>query len=250
MLAGPLRAPASLAALGLAASLVGAALAITAIAVRGAPPRDPCAIDVDAGALDARDRGFVARRQLACSDVAHGRITADEYHRQIAELDRAWSAAPVAPPAPAQPQWASTVRGFSSQYTADHWAAARVLGAPDVFPGHGDNVNAWAPLGADDHDEWIEVGFAQPMRASAVEVFETLNPGAVSAIELVTASGARLTAYQGQPAALGAIANRLHADLGCTDEPIVAVNVKLASPQVAGWNELDAIGLVPCLTAR
>jgi hypothetical protein len=249
MLAPAVRAPAALAALGLAASLVGAALTITALAVQASPPADPCALDVDAGALSARDRGFVARRQLACRDVAHGRITLDDYRRQIADLDRAWSAAPPAPPeppAPVQPQWASTVRGFSTQYTPDHWSASRVLGAPDVFPGQGDNVNAWASLGADDRDEWIEVGFARPMRASAVEVFETLNPGAVSAIELVTASGARVTAYQGQPAARGPSAHRLHADVECTREPIVAVHVKLASTRVAGWNELDAIGLVPC----
>jgi hypothetical protein len=246
MLAPAVRSSVALAALGLAASLVGAALTITALAVQASPPRDPCAADIDAGALTARDRGFVARHQLACSDAAHGRITLDDYRRQIAEIDRAWAAVPAAPAAPIEPQWASTVRGFSSQYTPDHWAATRVLGAPDVFPGQGDNVNAWASHGADDRDEWIEVGFAQPMRASAVEVLETLNPGAVSAIELVTASGARVTAYQGQPAALGPISHRLRADVGCTAEPIVAVHVKLASTRVPGWNELDAIGLVPC----
>lgn len=115
-----------------------------------------------------------------------------------------------------------------------------------MFPGHNDNANAWASLGADDRDEWIEVGYAQPVRISAIEVYETFNPGSVSAIELITADGERITGYQGAPGATGQGANKLRAEVGCTSSPIVAVRVKLASVTVPGWNELDAIGVVPC----
>ena len=115
-----------------------------------------------------------------------------------------------------------------------------------MFPGGGDNANAWASLGADDQDEWIEVGFAQPMQASAVEIYETFNPGSISAIELIDAGGEHRTAYQGAPGATGKTANKLRAEITCTGSPIVAVRVKLASAMVPGWNELDAIGLVPC----
>jgi len=228
----------------LAASLIGVLVGGAALATRP-PAEDPCKPSFDIGALPPHDRGLIARRALACADLGHGRITADEYRLQTAAIDRAWTP-PPAPPAPPALQWASQVRGFSTQYTAQSWAADRVLGAPDVFPANGDNSNAWASLGADDKDEWIEVGYAQPTRISAVEVFETFNPGAISAIELVTASGQRITAYQGSPAARGQAANKLHADVACTDEPIVAVNVRLASTKVAGWNELDAIGVQPC----
>jgi len=121
-----------------------------------------------------------------------------------------------------------------------------VLGAPDVYPAHGDNTNAWASLGADDRPEWLEVGFAQPMPISAVEVYETFNPGAVSSIELITADGARIPAYQGVAGATGQTSNKLRAEVGCTDASIVGVRVHVASTVVAGWNELDAIGIVPC----
>ena len=236
----------SLAALGLAASLVGVTIAATTLSLQAPAPHDPCAVDVAPDALSARDRTFVTRRLLACSDVTHGRITPGEYRRTITMLDEAWSATPPPPPAPLVTQWASSVRGVSTQYTADQWSANRVLGAPDVFPAHGDNVNAWASLGADDREEWIEVAFAQPTHASAVEVYETFNPGAVSAIELVTASGKRFTAYEAVPGGRGPVANKLRAELGCTSEAIAAVKVTLASPRVTGWNELDASGLVPC----
>ena len=235
---------------GLAATLVAAGATAGALASQPrarAAAADPCAVALDASTLPARDRGLLARRMAACADVVHGRITASEYREAVARIDEAWAARPAPPPAsPPQPQWASSVRGFSTQYTATSWAATQVLGAPDVHPGHGDNPRAWASLGADDRDEWLEVGFAQPMHASAVEVYETFNPGAVRAITLITASGERISAYQGTPGATGAVSNVLRAQLGCTAEPIVAVRVDLASAAVGGWNEIDAIGLAPC----
>ena len=230
---------------GLAAALVVLPIAAAMMANQTAPA-DPCAPAFDPSALSTHERGLVARRLLACSDVTHGRITAGEYRLQLATLDAAWTAPRPAPVAAPSIQWASTVRGVSTQYTATSWAATKVLGAPDVFPGHGDNANAWASLGADDRDEWIEVGYAQPMRVSAVEIYETFNPGAIRAIELITADGEHLAAYQGAPGATGQTANKLRADVGCTASPIVAVRVQLASTTVPGWNELDAIGLVAC----
>ncbi len=230
---------------GLAASLVSITIASAALATQA--PRiaaDPCEVSVDVSTLSMRDRGLVARRLLACSDVTNGRISAADYRQQVSAIDVAWTMPVfVAPPVI---QWASSVRGFSTQYTATSWAADRVLGAPDVFPAHGDNANAWASLGADDHDEWIEVAYAQPIRASAVEILETYNPGAVTAIELVTVDGERIAVYQGAPGPKGPSSNKLHVDLGCTAEPIASVKISLGSTKVAGWNELDAIGLVPC----
>jgi len=228
---------------GLSVSLVGVAVGSAALAVR-AQDSDPCHIAMDPATLGTHDRGLVARRMLACSDVTHGRITAAEYRAQIATIDATWTPAP--PPVPLVTQWASTVRAMSTQYTAASWAATKALGAPDVFPATGDNANAWASLGADDQDEFLEVGFSQPMRASAVEIYETYNPGAVRSITLITTSGERISAYRANPQATGATANRLHVDTGCTAEPIASVRVEIGSTQVAGWNEIDAIGLVPC----
>jgi hypothetical protein len=140
--------------------------------------------------------------------------------------------------------WASTVNGVSSQYTASSWSAAQLLGPPDVFPQSGDNAKAWASLGADDRDEWVDVGFDRAGSVSGVEIYETYNPGAVDRVELVTASGAVIEAQVA--AASTAPSIRRLASVSCTKEPVVAVRVHLASMRVAGWNELDAIGVVPC----
>jgi hypothetical protein len=227
---------------GLAVSLVGVSLGSAALALRAQQP-DSCRIAMDPTSLGTHDRALVARRMLACSDLTHGRITAAEYRSQLAMIDKAWTPVPVA--APIVTQWAATVRAMSTQYSPSSWAASKVLGAPDVFPANGDNANAWASLGADDRDEFLEVGFAQPIRASAIEIYETYNPGAVRSITLITTSGTHISAYRGNPTA-SAGANRLRVDAQCTAEPIVAVRVELGSMAVPGWNEIDAIGLVPC----
>jgi hypothetical protein len=227
---------------GLAASLLATVVASAALSAR-ATPADACAPPFDLAALPAHDRSLTARRVLACEDLAHGRIDEAAYQAQTAAIDRAWSQ----PSRDAtQIQWAANVRAFSTQYTAASWAAGRALGPPDVFPGSGDNANAWASLGADDRDESLEVGYAEPTRISAVDVFETYNPGAVSSIEAITASGKRLVIYQAAPGATGAASNRLHAPVECTAEPVVAVSVHVSSTAVPGWNEIDAIGVEPC----
>jgi hypothetical protein len=197
--------------------------------------------------LDSYERGLEVRRLLACEDLRNGRISADTYH---AFVDRMTSppAAPIALPAT---QWASTVRGFSTQYSASSWSANQVLGPPNVYPMAGDNQGAWASLGADDRDEWIEVGFDQPQRIAATEIYETYNPGAVDRVTLTFQSGRQADVFHGPAQARGATSFRNRIDLQqCTDEPVVAVRVHLASQQVAGWNEIDAIGVVPCQSSR
>lgn len=224
------------------AALAGTSVAVTAMAL-ARPAPSSCAPELDLAALSPHARDAIARRVIACSDLARGVLTREEYRARVAKIDAAWEAPPRTPP---QPQWASTVRGVSSEYTATSWSASRVLGPPDVFPGNGDNVNAWASLGADTGREWIEVGFAQPMPISAVQIFETLNPGAIDHVELITASGEHVVAFAGTATPRG-VASRIHqVDLACTKEPIVAVRVELASEAVPGWNELDAIGIMPC----
>ncbi len=236
----PARGPLLTAAIALAfaAGLGGGAL----MTASTAPRRDPCALPggVELGALGDADRSWIARRAVACSDRAHRRITAAEYRAAVARLD-----APAAAPPPAI-LWAATVRGVSSQYGEDEWSAAHVLGAPDVYPASGDDPRAWASLGADDRIEWIEVGLAQPRRLSAVQVFETFNAGAVSRVELITTRGARVVAFAGGPMRSGETAGQRTFAVACTDEPIAAIHVTVDSLAVSGWNELDAIGGVPC----
>ncbi len=171
-------------------------------------------------------------------------------HRQLAarvdQVERAVTRLSEPPPTPPAMIWAASVRDLSTQYASDNWSAAQALGAPDVFPAHGDQVKAWASLTADDRLEFLEVALARPSVLSAVEVYETYNPGAVSEIELIGVSGKRVVVHRQPAAASGQGAQRKRVDFACTAEPIAAIRVTVDSQRVAGWNEIDAIGGQPC----
>jgi hypothetical protein len=152
------------------------------------------------------------------------------------------------PPPPAQPAmiWSSSVYAMSSEWGADDWSARRALGPPDVYPASGEHVNAWASLGADDKTEFLELGLERAARVSAVEIYETYNPGAVTEIVLIGESGTRTVVDRRRAATSGSDAHLLRAAFACTSERIVGVRVTLDSRAVEGWNEIDAIGVQPC----
>ncbi|MCA9676542.1 MAG: hypothetical protein KC464_16030 [Myxococcales bacterium] len=241
----PLRVTAPALAVSAAALCFVTGVAVTTSMTGAAPPRrpDPCALPagMDLGQLAERDRAAVVRAAMACVDYEHGRIGAEDY--RAARLRPAAMAIAAAPP---PVMWAATVREASSEYSDGSWSAAQVLGPPDVYPVAGDQVSAWASRGADDRVETLEVGLAAPHRLSAVEVYETFNAGAVSRIELIGVDGSHQVAYDGAAAALGSAAFRRHVEVGCTDVAITAIRVTIDSPAVPGWNEIDAIGGVPC----
>ena len=143
---------------------------------------DPCGLPrgIEIASLPGAEKSFALRHALACSDLQHGRITADEFRARTAPTEPVYT--PETPVAP-EPIWATTVRDFSSQWAADNWSARQALGAPDIFPAYSDLPGAWASQAADGGPEHIELGYA-PARVRAVEVLQTLNPGAVTRVEL------------------------------------------------------------------
>lgn len=234
-------------------------------------PVDRCALPagVTLADLQPAERADVTRRALLCADVEHGRISPDAYRAALAALDA--NSADSADSAdatgiervihystkftyPAEPigamVWAAGVRAMSSQYATESWSAAQVLGPPDVPAGDHDHINAWASRGADDQEEFLEVSLHRPVRASAVHVYETYNPGAVTKIELIGESGRRQVLVGQDLTDTSALGHLLRVQLPCTaelgGELITAVRVTLDSQSIEGWNEIDSIGVESC----
>jgi hypothetical protein len=202
--------------------------------------QDTCSVATDG--LDPHARAFVARRVLACQDYEHGRITKQDYRAMIAHLD--FDSAP--PVQSAHKMWATSVLGYSTQYSDTAWSAQQALGAPNVYPNHGDIQQAWASRTADEQDEWIELGFDVPRSVSAVEIYETYNPGAIGTVELITTSGQRIQLRGPTLERAVTPVNKLVLQTPCTTEPIAAVRINVESTATQGWNEIDAVGLVAC----
>ena len=199
--------------------------------------------------LSPGERGLVLRRLFACNDLRHGRISQADYVRATAAIDAEWAALkPPAPPRSTPTTWASAVRGFSSQYGTPSWAATQVLGPPNVYPKHGDLPQAWASRGPDDGIEWLEVSFDRPSPISAVVVYETFNPGAIARVTLTLEDGAivsvPLDRQVAEPSPESSVRRRF--ELECTRGRVQAARLELDTTRVAGWNEIDAIGVLPC----
>ncbi len=139
--------------------------------------------------------------------------------------------------------WASAMVDHSSEYSATRNAASDVLGPPDVFPLSGDRDGAWASAATDGGEEWVTVRFPSPVRAASIVWLETFNPGAVSRIDDVSDGGAT-TLWRGvMPAPTESVSAPELTLL--TPRMITAVRIVLDTRRVAGWNEIDAIGLIP-----
>ena len=118
------------------------------------------------------------------------------------------------------------------------WSPQNALGAPDAREG-ADDPKAWATRLADAGPEWLEVTFGAPIDAQALHLHQTFNPGAVTRIEAQTPNG---------PVALWSGAEASKATLWRLNLPkpflIDRVRIHLDTRRVAGWNEIDALGLL------
>jgi serine/threonine-protein kinase len=138
--------------------------------------------------------------------------------------------------------WASGLRAASSEYDAASSAARQILGPPDVYPAHGDDARAWASEDPDGGPEHVHVVFP-PVRARAVVIVESFHPGAVARVDDLSSPAAPVVLWEGRAAPHGA-ARVLTVQL-VEPRTITELRVVLDTTRVPGWNELDAIGLLP-----
>src|SRR5688572_7277458 len=78
-----------------------------------------------------------------------------------------------------------------------NWSPQQAAGAPDT-PGPGDQVTAWASLGQDNQEEWLELEYAKAVTPTEVHVYENCAPGALHKVSVFTADGTEIIAWQGQ----------------------------------------------------
>jgi hypothetical protein len=77
-----------------------------------------------------------------------------------------------------------------------------------------------------------------------IYIVETYHPDAVSTVTITLQGGATNQVYTKPPASVGDCAYVLGVPTGTT-QAITQVRIDLGSELVTGWNEIDAIGIVP-----
>ncbi|WP_448519470.1 OmpA family protein [Rhodoflexus sp.] len=151
--------------------------------------------------------------------------------------------------AQAQIEWASAVLGVSSETVeagiAKPFSAQQVLGKPNKLPAGGESPCAWRPAVANSpRGEWIQVAFNRLMHVQTIAIAESFNPGAIAAIKLYDSLGKEYTVYQNsQPAPVGQQARMFVHHLPKTAYKVAALRLELKTADVAGYNQIDAIGI-------
>jgi hypothetical protein len=141
------------------------------------------------------------------------------------------------------PYWYVWREKTSAPKVKRQWGPEQATGAPDTWPQAGDITTAWASLTPDGQQEWLLLEYAEPVAASAVLVYETFNPGALVRVTVFRLDGEEVEVWKGKdPSAPGTLKGisevRFRVDFKTS-----RVKLYLDSPAVAGWNEIDAVGL-------
>ena len=140
-------------------------------------------------------------------------------------------------------QWASTAVA-SSEYGKDRYNAMQATGAPNV-ESYSDNPNAWCHSGASVSHEWLEVGFANPRKATGISIRQTYTPGTLSRIEAFGDDGSSTVLWEGRdpntyaPRQIGWFVLRFPE----TTFPVSRVRLTLNVAAISGWKQIDAVQL-------
>lgn len=140
-------------------------------------------------------------------------------------------------------QWVADAEA-SSEYSDEDWSAQQVTGAADTVVA-GDEVTAWAALNADAQQETLRLTFAQAVIPTAIEIYETYNPGAVSMIEVLDPNtDAWVVVWEGVADTIGEEMAVFSPALSAVDFAVSQVRLTIDEPAVPGWNEIDAVKLI------
>jgi len=121
------------------------------------------------------------------------------------------------------------------------WGPEQATGKPDTEEA-GDFNTAWASQTPDGQDEWLLIEYPEPIRPREIVVHETYNPGAVERITAFKLDGTEVEVWKGQdPGAGKEFSVSVFPFKG--DFKTNRIKLFIASTRVAGWNEIDAVGL-------
>lgn len=135
-------------------------------------------------------------------------------------------------------------RGLVRHAPPRSWGSEQATGKPDT-QGAGDMSTAWASQTPDGQKEWLELTYEKPLKPVEIYVVETYNPGSLFKITASTSSGMEAVLWKGddptqRDAADGRGASKVKVTAAVKTNRI---RIHLASDDVPGWNEIDAVGI-------
>lgn len=146
--------------------------------------------------------------------------------------------------ASANTRYATSVIDVSTQFTDANFAAAQALGAPDIYPGYGTSAGQWLSASPDDPREYIVLGFSDPSPINFIDIYETLNPGAVDTVYVKNpGTNSYEVVYSGTASAGPEVGTKNHITFPLTSFAVSEIRIAMASDSVSGYNGIDAVGI-------
>jgi len=137
-------------------------------------------------------------------------------------------------------QWATTATA-SSYYALPDWSPNRATGAPEITA-CADDARAWASARGNGV-AWLQLEYAKPVYATAINIHQTYGRGAVSRVTIVDASGTTEIVWEGtdDPAPCPGLLAVL---VPPTSIKVATVRIDLDESRTGTWNQIDAVELV------
>jgi hypothetical protein len=136
--------------------------------------------------------------------------------------------------------WAVTATA-SSEFSSDEYGAVQATGEPDVAGGCVEDGNAWSPATDGADPEWLEVRYESALTSTGIQIYESAPGlhGFVVQIDLIDAAGLLHTVWTGTDSTScgGAFSATW------PETSFEAIGARIYT-QVAGYEQIDAVGLV------
>ncbi len=132
-------------------------------------------------------------------------------------------------------------RARDEQHKVPSWSAAQATGAPDAGANR-DDPRAWATRAAEMGEQWLELTYSPPLRASSVCIFEVNSPGAITALIAFDEQGGEHALWSGTDPTQ--TAGPFEIEFPSTAYRVARIRVVLDTDRRQGWNEIDAVELI------
>jgi hypothetical protein len=141
-------------------------------------------------------------------------------------------------------QWASSVLGYSSQYSSSSWSAAQALGAPNTWA-YGDISTSWAPC-CSSGTHSLSLAFPVPVRSEGCVVRETYSCPFVQQISAIDVHGVAHVVWTAGPGSSDAAVANMPSNSYFTwpRTSFLTRGLAIVVSNSGSWEEVDAMGLI------
>lgn len=139
-------------------------------------------------------------------------------------------------------QWATEVIDFSTELTPVQYSAQQVLGKPNVLPAGGENPSAWTPDRAN-KEEFIKVGFSNPIVIQQIAIAESYNPSAVTNVYTYDEAGNEYLVHSFRPGPVPIKSRVRNVFMDYTSYKVAAVKLEFDGAAIPEYYSIDAVAI-------